>query len=296
VTSLAYDDTGSGEPVLFIAGTAGAGRTWHIHQVPVFLAAGYRCLTFDNRGIGATEDTGGFTTEQMVADTAELIETVIGGPTRVVAMSMGAFIAQELMLAYPELVRQTVLMGTRGRVNNAAKRFRDAEIQLINSGIELPAAYEAKVRILENFSPKTINDEVAVIEWMEMFTEDGVYWMPAAPEQTDWESQPSIFAEDKLLMQVRANRLLHPNAWSQAAQWATHHLLGTTLVEQVQSGSVSTYTAFQMMEVRRDKVRHFGGSYRHHWVQQDGHWKIRLQRVDMFNAQASYDYVIQAWI
>lgn len=133
-------------------------------------------------------------------------------------------------------------------------------------------------------------------QWMEMFTEDGVYWMPAAPEQTDWESQPSIFAEDKLLMQVRANRLLHPNAWSQAAQWATHHLLGTTLVEQVQSSSVSTYTAFQMMEVRRDKVRHFGGSYRHHWVQQDGQWKIRLQRVDMFNAQASYDYVIQAWI
>jgi len=170
VTSLAYDDTGSGEPVLFIAGTAGAGRTWHIHQVPAFLAAGYRCLTFDNRGIGATEDTGGFTTEQMVADTAELIETVIGGPTRVVAMSMGAFIAQELMLAYPELVRQTVLMGTRGRISNAAKRFRDAEIQLINAGIELPAAYEAKVRILENFSPKTINDEVAVIEWMEMFT------------------------------------------------------------------------------------------------------------------------------
>lgn len=30
----------------------------------------------------------------MVADTAELIEKVIGGPTRLVAMSMGAFIAQ----------------------------------------------------------------------------------------------------------------------------------------------------------------------------------------------------------
>ena len=170
MTTLDYDDVGSGEPVLFIAGTGGAGRTWHIHQVPRFREAGYRCITFDNRGIGATEDAGGFTTAQMVADTADLIETVIGGPTRVVAMSMGAFIAQELMLARPELVRQTVLMGTRGRVNNAAKMFRDADIQLISSNIELPPAYEAKVRILENFSPKTINDEVAVTEWMEMFT------------------------------------------------------------------------------------------------------------------------------
>ena len=33
MTSLAYDDTGSGEPVLFIAGTGGAGRTWHIHPL-----------------------------------------------------------------------------------------------------------------------------------------------------------------------------------------------------------------------------------------------------------------------
>ena len=134
-------------------------------------------------------------------------------------------------------------------------------------------------------------------DWMETFTEDGIYWMPAAPEQTDWASQPSIFAEDRLLMEVRANRLMHPNAWSQAAQWATHHLLGAVIVEQVSADALSTYTPFQMMEVRRDKVRHFGGSYRHHLVKQaDGQWKIRLQRVDMFNAQASYDYVIQAWV
>lgn len=134
------------------------------------------------------------------------------------------------------------------------------------------------------------------VTWMEQFTDDGVYWMPAAPEQTDWASQPSIFAEDRLLMEIRANRLLHPNAWSQAAHWATHHLLGATLIEEHQGDSLSTYTPFQMMEVRRDRVRHFGGSYRHHLVRQNGHWKIRLQRVDLFNAQASFDYVIQAWI
>ncbi len=133
-------------------------------------------------------------------------------------------------------------------------------------------------------------------EWMQLFTEDGLYWMPAAPDQTDWASQPSIFAEDQLLMEVRANRLLHPNAWSQAAHWSTHHQLGTVIVEQASADSASSWTPFQMMEVRRDQVRHFGGSYRHHWVLQQGLWRIQMQRVDLFNAQASYDYVIQAWI
>lgn len=168
--NLAYEENGSGDPVLFIAGTGGAGRTWHIHQIPRFVAAGYRCVTFDNRGIGATEEAGDFTPEQMVADTAALIEDVIGGPTRIVAISMGAYIAQELMLTRPELVSQAVLMGTRGRLDRTRKSFRAADVELTAAGIQLPPAYAAKVRVLENFSPKTINDEKAIGDWVEMFT------------------------------------------------------------------------------------------------------------------------------
>ena len=59
MTNLAYEEAGSGEPVLFIAGTGGAGRTWHIHQVPAFVAAGYRCIPFDNRGVGGSGGVGG---------------------------------------------------------------------------------------------------------------------------------------------------------------------------------------------------------------------------------------------
>ena len=167
---LAYDDRGRGDPVLFIAGRGGAGRTWHLHQVPEFLRAGYRCITFDNRGIGATENADGFTTETMVADTAALIEKLDVAPAHIVAVSMGAFIAQELMVGRPELVRTAVLMATRGRNDRTRDFFRDAEVELATSGVKLPAAYDAKVRLLESFSPKTLNDDAAVRDWMDMFT------------------------------------------------------------------------------------------------------------------------------
>jgi pimeloyl-ACP methyl ester carboxylesterase len=167
VSNLAYEECGAGDPVVFIAGTGGAGRTWHIHQVPVFLKAGYRCITFDNRGVGATENADGFTTAQMVADTVEIIEKA-GGPVRLVAMSMGAFIAQELMLVRPDLVRQAVLMGTRGRIDTTRIAFRTADAELDDAGIELPNTYAAKVRVLENFSPKTINSPL-IDEWLQMF-------------------------------------------------------------------------------------------------------------------------------
>jgi len=167
---LAYDDRGSGDPVLFIAGRGGAGRTWHLHQVPEFQRAGFRCITFDNRGVGATENADGFTTESMVADTAALIETLGAAPARIVAVSMGAYLAQELMVARPDLVSAAVLMATRGRHDQARDFFRNAERELLEAGIELPAAYDAKVRLLESFSPKTLNDDTAVRDWAEMFT------------------------------------------------------------------------------------------------------------------------------
>jgi benzoate/toluate 1,2-dioxygenase beta subunit len=99
--------------------------------------------------------------------------------------------------------------------------------------------------------------------WTDLFAPDGVYWMPVAQEQTDWLGQPSIFAEDRLLMEVRMGRLNHPNAWSQAPMWGTNHLVGNVVIESVDGDTVRSYSRFQMMELRRDTVRHFGGSYRH---------------------------------
>jgi pimeloyl-ACP methyl ester carboxylesterase len=176
--NLAYDDRGTGDPVLFIAGRGGAGRTWHLYQVPDFQRAGYRTITFDNRGIGATAQATGFGIEQMVADTAALIEQLKLAPVRIVSVSMGSFIAQELMLARPELVDSAVLMATRGRQDRSREFFRRAEGELADAGVALPPAYDAKVRLLESFSPATLNDDAAVRDWIDMFT---MWPNPATP-------------------------------------------------------------------------------------------------------------------
>ena len=168
--NLAYDDRGSGESVLFIAGRGGAGRTWHLHQVPVFTRAGYRCVTFDNRGVGATENADGFTTETMVADTVALIEQLGLAPVRLVGVSMGSYIAQELMVARPDLVKAAVLMATRGRHDRAREFFWAGELAMARSGVQLPVEFEAKMRLLESFSPATLNDDNAVRDWIDMFT------------------------------------------------------------------------------------------------------------------------------
>ena len=132
--------------------------------------------------------------------------------------------------------------------------------------------------------------------YIDLFADEGVYWMPVQPDQTEWESSPSIFAEDKLMMQVRMGRVTHPNAWSQAPMWATNHVIGNVQIESETSKELVVRSRFHMMELRRDSVRHFGGTYRHTLIKSKAGLKIKLQRVDLFNGQAPFDYVLQVWV
>jgi len=133
-------------------------------------------------------------------------------------------------------------------------------------------------------------------DYIDLFADDGVYWMPVTPDQTEWEGSPSIFAEDKYMMEVRMGRVSHPTAWSQVPMWSTSHVIGNVVIESASEGAWVVRSRFHMMELRRDTVRHFGGTYHHTLVRQNGQLRIKLQRVDMFNAQAPYDYVLQVWV
>jgi 3-phenylpropionate/cinnamic acid dioxygenase small subunit len=134
-------------------------------------------------------------------------------------------------------------------------------------------------------------------DYIDLFAADGIYWMPPEPSHTTWEGMPAIFAEDKNLMTVRVNRVLHPDAWSQRPLWGTNHVVGNVMIESEKpNGDVVARSRFHMMELRRDDVRHFAGSYVHHLSRTENGYRIKLQRVDMTNAQAAYDYVLQVWV
>ena len=133
-------------------------------------------------------------------------------------------------------------------------------------------------------------------EWIDLFTPDGIYWMPPDASYKTWDGQPAIFAEDKNLMTVRMKRVLHPDAWSQRPLWETNHVVSNVSIQKQTKTDVTVRSRFHMMELRRDDVRHFAGSYTHHLKKTRKGYEIKLQRVDMTNAQATYDYVLQVWV
>jgi benzoate/toluate 1,2-dioxygenase beta subunit len=134
-------------------------------------------------------------------------------------------------------------------------------------------------------------------DWIDLFTPDGMYWMPPDASYKTWDGQPAIFAEDKNLMNVRMGRVLHPDAWSQRPLWGTNHVVSNVVIQKAApSGDVEVKSRFHMMELRRDDVRHFAGSYLHTLKKTRDGFRIKLQRVDMTNGEAAYDYVLQVWV
>jgi 3-phenylpropionate/cinnamic acid dioxygenase small subunit len=132
--------------------------------------------------------------------------------------------------------------------------------------------------------------------YIDLFAAQGVYWMPARPEQTEWLDSPSIFAEDRELMSVRMGRITHPNAWSQAPQWETNHLIANVVIEDLADAWVRVRSRFQVLELRRDVLRSLAGVYRHTLLRCEDDFQIELERVDLMNAQAPFDYTLQAWV
>src|SRR5512146_623635 len=97
-----YKLEGDGDrTVVLVNGLADDLETW-ILQMDDLLAAGYRVLRFDNRGVGSSSaPPGPYTTRLFAEDTKALVDELGLSDFHMMGISMGGMIAQEYALAYP---------------------------------------------------------------------------------------------------------------------------------------------------------------------------------------------------
>jgi 3-phenylpropionate/cinnamic acid dioxygenase small subunit len=194
--------------------------------------------------------------------------------------------------------QESTVTGAQSMAPDHLPRQPYRERSVSQGGVPLPQAGSSLQQRVEQFlyHQAELLDGKQWSAVIDLFDDDGIYWMPVTPEQTDWVNSPSIFAEDKPMMRIRVGRVTHPNAWSQAPNWGTSHLVGNVVIESTSAEEIVVRSRFQMIELRRDNLRHFGGSYRHSLKLHGDGFKIARQRVDMLNAQAPFDYVLQIWV
>lgn len=116
---LAYAVRGHGPPVVLIQGVGVVGNGWD-PQVDG-LADGYRCLTFDNRGMGASQPVGcPITVGQMAEDARVLMDAQGWDSAHVAGHSLGGLVALHLALTERKRVRSLALLNTFASGRHAA--------------------------------------------------------------------------------------------------------------------------------------------------------------------------------
>jgi len=107
---LAYRVFGEGDPVLLINGFASGMDTWN-PPVLASLAEEFRVIIFDNRGTGFSGSSGEeYSIPLFSRDTVALLDVLGLGSVRVLGHSLGAMIALELAIRFPERVGRMVLV------------------------------------------------------------------------------------------------------------------------------------------------------------------------------------------
>ena len=126
-------------------------------------------------------------------------------------------------------------------------------------------------------------------EWNALFTDDAIYWVPLVPGQPEGLDHTSHLYEDKLLRELRIERLKSPRAFSQQPASRCHHLLQVPVVEQfdAEAHRFVVRTVFQYTESQGDEMNSFVGVCWHRLVVEGGALQIRQKRVDLINSDAA---------
>jgi benzoate/toluate 1,2-dioxygenase beta subunit len=144
-------------------------------------------------------------------------------------------------------------------------------------------------------------DEKRWTEWLALYTEDCFYWVPSVMGQADPINTISLFAENRMMMEMRVIRVTHPHAFSQDFPTRTSHVVGGIMIEAdgaaAATGGIearadlAVRSSQHILEYRKEDQRMFGGTVRH-WLRRDRDgFKIALKRIDLINCDAPMETV-----
>jgi pimeloyl-ACP methyl ester carboxylesterase len=123
----AYRTTGPSDasPLVLLQHFRGNLDNWDPALIDA-LARNRRVITFDNRGVAGSSGTTPSTVAQMALDAIDFIDAFGAGEVDLLGFSLGSFVAQEIALVRPSVVRNVVLASSapQGRAECTAGRLK----------------------------------------------------------------------------------------------------------------------------------------------------------------------------
>jgi 3-phenylpropionate/cinnamic acid dioxygenase small subunit len=131
-------------------------------------------------------------------------------------------------------------------------------------------------------------DERRLGEWLDLFTDDVLYFMPRrknvrrreADREVTAPGDLAVIEDDKRYLRMRVARLESGMAWAEDPPSRTRHLVGNLVVEPGGHGEVRTKTAFLVYRSHLETDQQlFAGSREDVLRQVDGAWKVARRTI-----------------
>jgi benzoate/toluate 1,2-dioxygenase beta subunit len=130
--------------------------------------------------------------------------------------------------------------------------------------------------------------------WINLYTDDGTYWMPAVMDQEDPINHISLFYDDRVIMEIRRRNFTHPRAASKEYAVRSSHIISNIRVldQNDTSGDCTVTSNFHCFMYYLEKQTPYAGTYTHELVRVRGGYKIKHKRVDLINCDAVLNTII----
>ncbi|PHS42409.1 MAG: phenylpropionate dioxygenase [Robiginitomaculum sp.] len=142
------------------------------------------------------------------------------------------------------------------------------------------------------YAEANLLDEHKFEDWLELFADDGVYWMPLEFGQTEEHLTTSLMYEDKLLLTVRVERLKGERTFSQRPKSRCHHILQRPQILNPQilkkGKEIKTKTAFHYTESRLDEQFFLVGWAEHILRPTGDGLQIVRKQVNLINPESAH--------
>ena len=127
--------------------------------------------------------------------------------------------------------------------------------------------------------------------WLDLFDNDGIYWLPSSIDQTDMKRQVSIILEDKPILKIRIDRLNNPQAQAVVPQRGMVHFISNIWVEETMEDDniISVHSSIMLSEGTENGERLMTGRMTHHLRCSGDEFYIKLKRVDLVRMGGVYD-------
>jgi len=131
-------------------------------------------------------------------------------------------------------------------------------------------------------------DERKFKEWLELFTDDVLYFMPRRKNvprrEAHRELTPpgdlAILEEDKRYLQMRVARLDTGMAWAEDPPSRTRHMIGNLEAALLENGEVGAKTAFLVYRSHLETDHQLLSGYREDVLRKvDGGWKVAKRTI-----------------